>query len=376
VHGASTQYDFETVVIGAGLVGLATARELALAGREVLVLEAADRFGTGSSSRNSEVIHSGIYYSQGTLKARLCVAGRELLYAYCRARNVPHRQIGKLIVAVADSEIPVLQHYRELALANGVGELPWLSAAEVCDLEPAVSCVQGIYSPMTGIVDSHELMLALLADLEAANGNLALRSPFIRAAVSSSGFELKVGGDTNCTLVCRELVNCAGLSATTVARSISGLPTDQLPVGRYAKGYYYSLVGRSPFRRLVYPVAESGGLGIHVTLDLGGGARFGPDVEWVDTIDYSFDDSRRERFERAIRRYYPSLESSRLQPAYTGIRSKIVGTGEPAADFRIDGSSEHGVPGLVNLMGIESPGLTAALAIGKYVREMLCGPIL
>jgi L-2-hydroxyglutarate oxidase LhgO len=376
VHGASTQYDFETVVIGAGLVGLATARELALAGREVLVLEAADRFGTGSSSRNSEVIHSGIYYSQGTLKARLCVAGRELLYAYCRARNVPHRQVGKLIVAVMDSEIRVLQHYRELALANGVGNLPWLSAAEVRDLEPAVSCVQGIYSPMTGIVDSHELMLALLADLEAAKGNLALRSPFVRAAVISSGFELKVGGDTNCALVCRELVNCAGLSATTVARNISGLPTDQIPAGSYAKGYYYSLVGPSPFRRLVYPVAESAGLGIHVTLDLGGGARFGPDVEWVDRIDYSFDDSRRDRFEMAIRRYYPSLESSRLRPAYTGIRSKIVGAGEPAADFRIDGPSEHGVPGLVNLMGIESPGLTAALAIGKYVREMLCGPIL
>ena len=267
-----------------------------------------------------------------------------------------------------DSEIRVLQHYRELALANGVGHLPWLTAEEVREMEPAVTCVQAIHSPTTGIVDSHQLMLAFLADLEAANGQLALRAPLLSAAVRSTGFELHVGGDTDSTLRCRELVNCAGLAAPDVARSILGLPSDHLPVARYAKGHYFSLSGKSPFHRLVYPVAESAGLGIHVTLDLAGRAKFGPDVEWVDSIDYGFDESRRGSFEAAIRRYFPTLDPNRLQAAYTGIRPKIVGPGEPAADFRIDGPDEHGVAGFVNLMGIESPGLTAALAIGCLVR--------
>ena len=361
----------EVIVFGAGVVGLAVARALALAGREVMVLESAAQFGTGTSSRNSEVIHSGIYYEPGSLKARLCVAGRERLYAYCRERCIPHRQIGKLIIATQESEVRILRKYRELALANGVGTLEWMAPDEVADLEPVVRCVRAVYAPLTGIVDSHALMLALLGDLELTGGQVVFRSPVLGANVVSAGFALRVGGDEETMLSCRVLVNCAGLTAPIVARTIRGLAPDHVPQERFAKGHYYSLTGKSPFGRLVYPVAESAGLGIHVTLDLGGRAKFGPDVQWIDTIDYTFDDTRRARFCEAIERYYPELDASRLQPDYTGIRPKICGPGEPAADFRIDGPEVHGVPGLVNLMGIESPGLTAALAVGEHVREAL-----
>jgi len=361
----------EAIVIGAGVVGLAVARALALAGREVVVLEAAAQFGTGASSRNSEVIHSGIYYQPGSLKARLCVAGRERLYAYCRERGIPHRQIGKVIIATQASEVGILKKYRELALANGVGTLEWMAPEEVSELEPAVRCVRGVYAPLTGIVDSHALMFALLGDLERAGGQAVFRSPVLGATVASGGFALRVGGQEETAVHCGVLVNCAGLTAPAVARSIAGLAPDHVPQERFAKGHYYSLTGKSPFQHLVYPVAESAGLGIHVTLDLGGRAKFGPDVQWIDTIDYTFDDSRRARFCEAIQRYYPQLDASRLQPDYTGIRPKICGAGEPAADFRIDGPEVHGVPGLVNLMGIESPGLTGALAIAELVREDL-----
>lgn len=364
----------ETVVIGAGVVGLAVARELARRGREVLVLEAAAQFGTGISSRNSEVIHSGIYYKTGSLKARLCVAGREKLYAYCRDRGIPHRRIGKLIIATSESEVAILQNYRDLAQANGAGTLEWLSAQDVRQLEPAVNCVRGVHAPLTGIVDSHALMLALLGDLESAGGQVVYRSPLLGATVLSDGFALRVGGNEESTLDCRTLVNCAGLTAPSVARSIDGLSPKHVPHEHFAKGHYYSLSGKPPFRHLVYPVAETAGLGIHVTLDLGGRAKFGPDVQWIDGIDYAFDDSRRARFCDAIRRYYPELDASRLQPDYTGIRPKISGPGEPAADFRIDPPEVHGVPGLVNLMGIESPGLTAALAIAEHVRLALDRP--
>ncbi len=364
----------ETVVIGAGVVGLAVARALAIHGREVLVLEAATQFGTGISSRNSEVIHSGIYYKPGSLKARSCVAGREQLYAYCQERGIPHRRIGKLIIATSESEVAILQNYRDLAQANGAGTLEWLSAQDVRQLEPAVSCVRGLHAPLTGIVDSHALMLALLGDLESAGGQVVYRSPVLGASVVSDGFALRVGGDEESTLGCRVLVNCAGLTAPSVARTIHGLSPEHVPPERFAKGHYYSLSGKSPFQHLVYPIAEAAGLGIHVTLDLGGRAKFGPDVQWIVGIDYAFDDSRRTRFCDAIRRYYPELDASRLQPDYTGIRPKISGAGEPAADFRIDPPEVHGVPGLVNLMGIESPGLTAALAIAEYVRHALDRP--
>jgi L-2-hydroxyglutarate oxidase LhgO len=363
--------DVQTVVVGAGVVGLAAARALALSGREVLVLEAESSFGQGISSRNSEVIHSGIYYAPGSLKARLCVAGREQLYAYCAERGIPHRQLGKLIVATSETDVATLERYRALARDNGAGELRWVPAAEVREMEPEVTCVRAIHAPRTGIVDSHAFMLALLGDVEASGGQVVYRAPLLSAAATAGGFELKVGGDEATTLTCAELVNCAGLAAPDVARMIDPLRRQDLPRARFAKGHYYSLTGAAPFRRLVYPVAEAAGLGVHVTLDLGGRAKFGPDVQWIDSVDYAFDDSRRRRFADAIRRYWPTLDESRLQPDYTGIRPKISGPGEPAADFRIDGPDAHGVPGLVNLMGIESPGLTATLAIGERVRDLL-----
>lgn len=362
----------QTVVIGAGVVGLAVARRLALEGREVLVLEAAARFGTGISSRNSEVIHSGIYYDRGSLKARLCVEGRDLLYRYCVERSIAHRRLGKLIIATSESERGVLREYCDLALANGAGPLVWKSPGEVARLEPALRCVAAVLAPQTGIVDSHALMLSLLGDLESAGGQVAYSSEFKGAtAIAGSGFDVRVGGAEPVVLRCRELVNCTGLGAPAIARTIAGLPREGLPVPRYAKGHYYTLTGRSPFAHLVYPIAEPGGLGIHVTLDLGGAAKFGPDVQWIDDIDYAFDDSRRMRFCDAIRRYYPAIDPNRLEPGYTGIRPKICGPGERAADFRIDGPEVHGVTGLVNLMGIESPGLTSSLAIGEHVARLL-----
>lgn len=360
----------DTIIIGAGVVGLAVARAFALADREVVVLEAADRFGTGVSSRNSEVIHSGIYYAPGSLKAKLCVAGRDRLYAYCAERGIPHRRVGKLIIATRDSEIPILARYRELALANGAGALDWMTPEEVADLEPAVRCVRAICAPLTGIVDSHALMVSLIGDLERAGGLLVCRSPALGARAVPGGMVVAVGGDDAAEIRCRILVNCAGLTAPSVARTIAGFSPEHFPVQRFAKGHYYGLSGEAPFGRLVYPVAEAAGLGIHVTLDLAGRVKFGPDVQWVESIDYDFDDSRRARFCEAIRRYYPDLDPSRLQPDYTGIRPKITGPGEPAADFRIDGPGAHGVPGVVNLMGIESPGLTASLAIAEYVRML------
>jgi L-2-hydroxyglutarate oxidase LhgO len=363
--------DVQTVVVGAGVVGLAVARALALSGREVLVLEAESSFGQGISSRNSEVIHSGIYYAPGSLKARLCVAGREQLYTYCAERGIPHRQLGKLIVATSEADVATLERYRALARDNGAGELRWVPPAEVREMEPAVICVRAIHAPRTGIVDSHALMLALLGDLEANGGQVAYRSPLLSATATAGGFELRVGGDEPATLACAELVNCAGLAAPDVARTIEPLRHQDLPQARYAKGHYYSLTGTAPFRRLVYPVAEAAGLGVHVTLDLGGRAKFGPDVQWIDAVDYAFDDTRRARFAAAIRRYWPAVDEARLQPDYTGIRPKISGPGEAAADFRIDGPDAHGIAGLVNLMGIESPGLTAALAIGERVRDLL-----
>lgn len=358
-------------MIGAGVVGLAVARELALAGREVIVIEAEDAIGTHTSSRNSEVIHAGIYYPKASLKARFCVEGKRLLYDYCRDRGVAHANIGKVIVACDESEILAVGSYIDKAKANGVHDLRKLSAQELADMEPAVSCVAGVFSPSTGIVDSHALMLALQGDAENAGAMTVFKSPLLRGEVSGTGISLEVGGAEPMQIECGTVVNSAGLYATHIARSIAGVPAQTIPQAYFAKAHYYTLSGKSPFRHLVYPVAHAAFLGVHVTLDLGGQTRFGPDLDWIDGVDYRFDESREPLFYEAIRRYYPDLKDGQLQPGYTGIRPKISGPKEPAADFRIDGPKDHGVTGLVNLYGIESPGLTASLAIARHVRSLL-----
>jgi L-2-hydroxyglutarate oxidase LhgO len=361
----------DCAVIGAGVVGLAIARELAMAGREVVVLEAEAGIGEHTSSRNSEVIHAGLYYPKGSLKARFCVEGKELLYHYCADRGIAHQRIGKIIVATTDDEIPAVRSYVDKANANGVTDLRWLSVEELRELEPEVRCVAGFLSPSTGIIDSHGLMLAFQGDAENHGAAVVFHSPVEKAAVREDRIELAVGGAEPMKLLCNAVVNSAGLFAPEVARKLDGLPVPHVPPQYFAKAHYYSLTGRSPFHRLVYPVATHAHLGVHVTLDLAGQARFGPDVEWIDGVDYTFDYSREPLFYEAIRRYYPGLKDGSLSPAYTGIRPKISGPREPAADFRIDGPQQHGVPGLVNLFGIESPGLTASLAIGRYVQQLL-----
>ena len=361
----------DCAVIGAGVVGLAVARELARCGREVVILEAEEGFGTHTSSRNSEVIHAGIYYPTGSLKARLCVVGRRALYQYCAEHAVAHRRIGKVIVATDEPQIETLQSYRRQGELNGVDDLVPLTARELCELEPEVKGVAGFLSPATGIIDSHGLMLAYLGDAEDHGAALALASPVRAGEVVSDGIVLEVGGTESMTLKCRSVINSAGLQAQAVARSIRGIAAETIPPTYYAIGHYYTLAGRTPFRRLVYPVARRDWLGVHVTLDLGGQVKFGPDFGWIDRIDYQFDESRTAAFYRAIRDYYPGLQDGALQPGYTGIRPKIHGPNTPAPDFMIQGPSEHGVPGLVNLYGIESPGLTSSLAIADYVADLL-----
>jgi L-2-hydroxyglutarate oxidase LhgO len=357
----------DAVVIGAGVVGLAVARALALAGREVIVLEGEKAMGTHTSSRNSEVIHAGIYYPTGSWKARLCVAGRRALYAYAAENGIPHQQLGKLIVATTDEEIPALQGYLDRAHANGVEGMSWMDAAQVHELEPAVICRRALWSGTTGIVDAHGLMAAFRRDAEARGAVVVLRAPVVGARVEEGGLTVDTGGPEPASIRCGEVVNSAGLWAQEVARSISGLPPSAIPPCHYAKGHYFTLSGRSPFRHLVYPVAVAGGLGIHVTLDLAGQARFGPDVAWVDGVDYSFDEGREAPFEEAIRRYWPGLPGGALRPGYTGVRPKLGPAGSAAHDFVIQGPRDHGVPGLVNLFGIESPGLTASLALADEV---------
>lgn len=364
-------YEIQTAVIGAGVVGLAAARALALAGREVLVLECASRIGTGTSSRNSEVIHSGIYYPPGSMKALLCVEGRERLYSYCSERSIPHRRTGKVVIATTTSELAVLERYAKLAQANAVPDVVPRESAWIRRLEPELRCLGALEVPCTGIVDSHALMASLWGDLQAAGGEIACNSGICGGGRRDDGrFELVVIGSDE-VLVCRELVNAAGLGAPDLARLLQSCAGELAPQPCYARGHYFTISGPSPFQRLIYPIGDAAGLGIHVTLDLEGRARFGPDVEWIETPDYRFDESRRGRFVTAIRRYYPGLDPDRLQPGYVGVRPKIVGCGEPAADFRIDGPRKHGIAGLVHLYGIESPGLTASLAIGESVASML-----
>ncbi|MBK6747683.1 NAD(P)/FAD-dependent oxidoreductase [Ottowia sp.] len=364
----------DTVVIGAGVVGLAAARALALAGREVMLLEAAESFGTGTSARNSEVIHAGIYYPAGSLKARLCVQGRQMLYDYCAESGIGHRRCGKLIVATSAAQVDELRAIQAGAAANAVEDLRLLTREEAQALEPQLACHAALLSPSTGIVDSHGLMLALLGDLEHAGGLLACHSEVIglAAGMESVPGAIEITVKDGTVLVARQVVNAAGLHAPMLARLTRRLPARCVPRAYFAKGSYFTLGGRAPFTRLIYPVPEPGGLGVHLTLDLGGQAKFGPDVQWVDSsADLQVDPKRGDAFYAEVRRYWPGLPDGALQPGYAGIRPKISGPGEPAADFAIQGPREHGVPGLVNLFGIESPGLTSCLAIGAAVAAML-----
>jgi L-2-hydroxyglutarate oxidase LhgO len=365
--------EVEAVVIGAGVVGLAAARALALAGHEVIVLEKAYTIGFETSSRNSEVIHGGLYYPKGSRKAVACVAGRQRLYTYCREHGVPHAQLGKLIVATNEAEIPGVQKIEEAAKANGVDNLEWLTAAQAQSLEPELHCVSALLSPSTGIIDSHALMLAYQGDAEDAGAFVVFRSPVLSGRVLGDGFELSVGGDEPTTIRCRILVNAAGLYAPALARTIEGIPLDSIPPAYFCRGVYFTLSGRTPFRRLIYPVPVPGGLGVHITLDLAGQARFGPDVEWISDVDYAVDPRRGDAFYAAVRTYWPRLRDGALQPGYAGIRPKISGPNEAAADFVVQGPAEHGIPGLVNLYGIESPGLTASLPLADEVVQMLDG---
>ena len=358
------------VVIGAGVVGLAAARALVQTApaqaRDWLVLEAAEAIGTGTSARNSEVIHAGLYYPSGSLKAKLCVQGRELLYSYAAERGIAHQRCGKLIVATSDAQISALQAIEQKARANGVTDLVWLTAAEARALEPALSCVAALHSPSTGIVDSHGLMLGLQGDFEHAGGVVACHSPVKAARVVADGMVLQMADGTE--LLARTVVNAAGLHAPALARCFDGLAMQHVPQAFFAKGNYFTLSGKSPFSRLIYPVPEAAGLGVHLTLDLGGQAKFGPDVQWVEGPDDLLVSTEHESvFYQEVRRYWPDLPEGALQPGYAGIRPKISGPQDPAADFCIQGPSVHGVPGLVNLFGIESPGLTSALAIGQAV---------
>ena len=355
------------------MVGLAIARELALAGREVIILEAESAFGTHTSARNSEVIHAGIYYPTGSLKARLCVAGRKALYRYCAERGVNHQRIGKVIVATDDTQLEGLRKYKEQAEINGVDDLRMLTRDELSELEPAVVSAAGFLSPSTGIVDSHGLMLAYLGDAENRGASLVLNSPVTGGAVMGGGIRLDVGGAEPMSIVCKTVVNAAGHGAPLVARAIDGMPSTTIPQNFFAIGHYYTLTGKTPFNHLVYPVARQDWPGVHVTIDLGGRCKFGPDFSWRDSLDYRFDESREARFYEAIRRYYPGLKDGTLQPGYTGMRPRITGPDQPAVDFVIQDNTVHGIKGMVNLYGIESPGLTSSLAIGAHVGTLVKG---
>lgn len=362
----------DTVVVGAGVVGLAITRRLARAGREVVVLEAAPKTGTGVSARSSEVLHAGLYYPPGSLRARLCVAGRHALYDYCAARGVPHRRVGKLIVATQAAQHGRLDELLRAARANGVDDVRVLTPADVTALEPTMRCTAALLSPSTGILDSHALMAALRVDAEQRGAVVLCNSPVQGGRATHEGMEVDVGGPDATRYRCRYLVNCAGLGAQALARSIEGLRQEIIPRQILAKGSYFALSGvRAPFAHLIYPVPEPGGLGVHLTLDLAGQARFGPDVEWVDHVDYDVDPARAQRFYAAVRSYWPDLPDGALVPAYAGIRPKLSGPAEATADFVLQGPAEHGIPGFVALYGIESPGLTACLALADEVAAHL-----
>jgi L-2-hydroxyglutarate oxidase LhgO len=361
----------DVLVVGAGVVGLAAARALALRGHAVIVAEATGGIGNGVSSRNSEVIHAGMYYPSDSLRARHCVDGRRMLYAFCDSHGVPHAKCGKLIVATSDLEQAKIEGIYEQGIANGVEGLSFLSAADARALEPNLACTGAVLSAETGIVDSHALMLALQGDLEAAGGMIAFKTPVERVVRAGAGWEVLIGGAEPGMLVFDAVVNAAGLGAQGLARATEGYPQERVPPLVLAKGNYFGCLGRPAFSRLIYPAPVDGGLGTHVTLDLNGRMRFGPDVEWIDREAYEVDPGRAESFYASIRRYWPGLPDGALVPDYAGIRPKLTGPGEKAADFMIDGPAEHGLPGLVHLFGIESPGLTSCLALADDVAERL-----
>jgi len=361
----------DCAVIGGGVVGLAILRRLAMLGREAVLFEAEKATGLHTSSRNSEVMHAGFHYPTGSLKARLCVRGRRMLAEYCQAKRVAYQPIGKIVVAVEEAEIATLERLRQQGAANGVDDLGWLDRAQVRELEPAVACVRALASPSTGLVDSHGLMRSLTADAQAGGAHIVLASPVTGGAIVADGIELEVGGSDPGRFQFRVVINAAGFSAPAVARTFRGLAPTTIPQPFFAKGHYLTLGGPSPFRRLVYPVPTRGGLGIHVALDLAGNARFGPDAAWVEKPDYHFDESRAESFYRAVRRYYPALPDGALAPGFVGVRPKLGPAGSGFFDFVVQGPEVHGVPGLIQLYGIDSPGLTSSLALADEVAARL-----
>jgi L-2-hydroxyglutarate oxidase LhgO len=364
-------HDVDCIVIGAGVIGLAVARAMAQSGREVVILERERQFGMHTSSRNSEVIHAGIHYEPKSLKAKLCVLGRDLLYRYCAERGIGHRRCGKFTVATADEQVAVLEQIESNAVMNEVFDLQWLDAKQAARAEPQLKCVRALVSPSTGIIDSHAYLQSLLADTEAAGGTIAYGTAVARLTPTAAGIEIAIDGEPRPVVRAQLVVNCAGLHAHEVAAAIVGFPAQFIPQIKYAKGSYFALSGASPFTRLVYPAPQAGShLGIHMTLDLAGAARFGPDTEWVEAIDYAVDPQRVSIFVQAIREYWPGLIAGRLYPAYAGIRPKIVGAGA-APDFCVSTREDHGMAGVVNLFGMESPGLTASLALGEYIRAMV-----
>ncbi|RWX76889.1 NAD(P)/FAD-dependent oxidoreductase [Neorhizobium lilium] len=360
----------DCVVIGGGVIGLAIARELALGGREVVLLEAEGAIGSVTSSRNSEVIHAGLYYATGSLKARLCVAGKRKLYDYCRERRIPHRQCGKLVVASNAQEVAYLQSLLGQAQANDVDDCRLIDGAELGRLEPQIKGFAALVSPSTGIIDSHGLMEAYLTDIEAHGGNVVLNAPVLRGQLFAKGVRLSVGGRDPVEVEARLVVNAAGLEAWSVSAAMEGLDPATIPERHYARGCYFSLRGAAPATRLIYPVPEKGGLGVHLTLDLAGQARFGPDVEWIDKIGYEIDPRRADRFYAVVRKYWPHLPDQALQPAYAGIRPKVVGPQGGGGDFVIQGPATTGHPGYIALYGMESPGLTASMAIAQLVHRL------
>jgi L-2-hydroxyglutarate oxidase LhgO len=361
----------DAVVIGAGVIGLAIARALALRGLEVVILEAEHKFGQGTSARNSEVIHAGLYYSPGSRKAHACVNGRRRLYAYAQRCGIAHRKSGKLVVATGPDEEAKLAALLERGRANGVEGLQLLSAAQARALEPELQCSAALLCAESGLIDTHAFMLQLLGDAEANGAAIAYLSPFAAAAPAAHGWILRTGGAEPFELSARWLVNAAGLQAQQVASAMEAYPAARIPPQHWAKGNYFKLQGRSPFSRLIYPLPVAGGLGVHLTLDLQGQAKFGPDVQWVDALDYRVDPTRAASFYGEVRRYWPGLPDNALVADYAGIRPKLSGPADTPRDFEIDGPGDHGLAGLVHLFGIESPGITASLALAEEVAALL-----